>query len=125
MLYAFIGTHQTVYLQWLYLVVCELYLDKGGFYVSVWQRWISMVGCGLLLRHMDSLVASTKAWLPQGMGNLSSLARDRTHILLECGFLTTAPPGKSLKVFMSLTESLESHPAHTSIHVHLCSDSLS
>ena len=70
MLYAFIGTHQTVYLQWLYLVVCEFYLDKGGFYVSVWQRWISMVGRGLLLQHMDSLVAALRLGCPKAWGIL-------------------------------------------------------
>ena len=31
----FVKTHQTVHLKWLHLVVCELYLDKGGFYVSI------------------------------------------------------------------------------------------
>lgn len=78
--------------------------------LSVWQRWISMVGRAQE-KHMDSLVAAL-AWLPQGMGNLSSLARIEPTSYWNVD-LTTAP-GKSLKVFMPLTESLESHPAHTS-----------
>ena len=61
-MYAFIETHQTIYLKWLHLVVCELHLDKGGFYVFIlavldlhggaWAFssggvWVSLVAHGL------------------------------------------------------------------------------
>ena len=77
-IYAFIETHQTVYLKWLHLVVCELYLDKGGFYVSILAAldlhggaWaFSSGGVWASLVHMDSLVAALRLSCPKAWGIL-------------------------------------------------------